>query len=161
MRPQAWFRVAENWRALRGAATRLTAIAAAVVILLCFDIGGALSNPGPGRTQTRPAATAPVCAASEGLKNIPPALRAHLFNLVRDTNAGNCSQAVNVLAPLRDQLRDAYESAKPASLANKFVGAATDYVNAYFTHGLSKSGVVVPPDTLTRGLWRKGCDAES
>jgi hypothetical protein len=154
MRLQARFRVIDNWRARRRAAARLTAIAAAVVILLCFDIGNALSNPGPDRTQTRPAATASVCAASEGLKNIPPALRAHLFNLVRDTNAGNCSQAVNVLAPLRDQLRDAYESAKPASLANKFVIAATDYVNACFTHGLPKFGVAVALNTSNRALFR-------
>jgi len=182
MRPQAWFRVAENWRALRRAATRLTAIAAAVIVLLCFEIGNALSNPGPtdpvasarclatgecsgptapvttpletqsgrqlpegfergpapapGRVQIRPAAAAPICAASEGLKKIPPALRAHLLNLSRAPSAGNCSQAVGVLAPLRNQLRDAYEKSKPTSLADKFVNAATDYVNACFTRGL-------------------------
>jgi hypothetical protein len=55
---------------------------------------------------------------------------------------------------LRDQLRDAYESAKPASLANKFVGAATDYVNAYFTHGLPKFGVAVALNTSNRALFR-------
>jgi hypothetical protein len=90
-----------------------------------------------------------------GIELAPPSVCA------ANASTSNCAQAVGVLAPLRDQLRDAYESAKPASLADKFVNSATDYVNAYFTHGLSKSGVVVPPDTLTRGLWRKGCDAES
>ena len=83
-----------------------------------------------------PTVAGPVCAASEGLKKIPQALREHLLNLARAEQAGACARAVSVLAPLRDQLRDAYENAKPASLANRFVSAATDYVDTCFTRNL-------------------------
>ncbi len=78
----------------------------------------------------------PVCVASEGLKKMPQALRTQLTKLSNAVNAGNCAQAVGVLAPLRNQLSDAYEKAKPTSLARKFVDAATDYVDACFTRSL-------------------------
>jgi hypothetical protein len=92
--------------------------------------------PAPVAAPRNPAVPGPVCAASEGLKKIPQALREHLLKLSRAEQAGACARAVSTLAPLRNQLRDAYENAKPASLADKFVSAATDYVDTCFTRGL-------------------------
>lgn len=93
------------------------------------------------------AATTPVCAASQGLKNLPQALREHLLELTRAEQAGSCSQAVNVLAPLRVQLQTTYESARPESMADKFVNAATDYVNACFTRTmLLDRGALTPAE---------------
>jgi hypothetical protein len=98
--------------------------------------GGIERTPERAPAPRSPAVAGPVCAASEGLKKIPQVLRQRLLELTRAEQAGSCARAVNTLAPLRNQLRDAYENAKPASLANKFVNAATDYVNACFTRGL-------------------------
>lgn len=103
--------------------------------------------PTPNRTQSGSTDAAPVCVASEGLKKIPQPLRARLLELSRAEQAGACARAVGVLSPLRYQLRDAYESAKPALLADKFVNAASDYVNACFTRNLLLDrGAVTPAE---------------
>ncbi len=61
MRKRTWLWTNDNWRALWRAATKLSAIAAAVVVLLCFDISLAFNNPGP----TDPIASAHCLATGE------------------------------------------------------------------------------------------------
>jgi len=103
----------------------------------------------PERTPAPPAAPAPkpVCIASEGLKKLPQELKDHLLTLARADRAGACARAVSVLSPLRDQLRDAYESAKPETLADRFVDAASDYVDTCFTRDmLLDRGTPTPAD---------------
>lgn len=94
-----------------------------------------------------PSVAGPVCAASEGLKKIPQALREQLLTFSRTKKAGNCATAVGALAPLRDQLGDAYEKAKPELLADKFVSAVADYVDACFTRDmLLDRGALTPAE---------------
>lgn len=92
--------------------------------------------PAQASAPRRPAAARSACVATEGLKKLSPVLREQLLTLSRTERAGSCATAVAVLAPLREQLADAYEKVKPSSLANRFVSAATDYVDACFTRGM-------------------------
>jgi hypothetical protein len=109
------------------------------------ELSGVERSPERKPAQSRRAEATPVCVASAGLKNIPKPLRDHLLAMMRADQATTCSRAVNVLAPLRDRLQDAYESAKPASLADNFVKAATNYVDNCFTRDLLLDRGAVSP----------------